>query len=1007
MIMKRLFIIFFLITSASIFAQAVHPARFPFQDSLKDYRLFNIVKIDQYKILTFWIEQVTSTSAVLKSARSSDGGYTWIYYGQDGTINQFITLADSLQSLLFEYSGNNYYLVLRGRYAGNSYVYNQLIKSTNGGYTWQQPVVINTGGVASNQYRDLVTDFIAEADTLYFAVSKSFHQGVYLIKSTDGGATFSAPAMIEPAPACNPAIVRLISGTLVLLYQEKSSGNNTFYTKYSHDDGFSWTLTGFPLFNESNPILEPRIFREQDNSIKILYKVYKLTDGVYKSSDIYYRNANQDFYNISLPYRLTYYAGEDKDLRFSKSGSEFYISLISDRYNYYNKLQGFYGKFALWNENTANFAVFDYRHTPEQPQNGDRVKITLITGYSDPPAAVIVRIRDLDSTAEYFMYDDGTHGDSIPGDKIYTYLTGTLLTGYAAQYSFIVKDADLSNHYYEGGEYFIPFDSVIREAYIKNEHLYMPFDYNGVLADVNIPGELPFGGYDSLSAVFSAGFSLSGLNNSDVWSNAVMTSSRIQDYRPGTVGGLPNDPSLGLFRVTNSDSAFGPAWQNWKFAVNLGAPFHDGNGDGIYNPVDINGSGHWEPGEDAPEMPGDVNYWCVINDNVPSEQRRYSDVQPMGIEIGQLIFGFPHSSDPVLRNTIFVKYDIKNKGSVAHLFDSVYFAVAADPDLGDYTDDFAVTDTLTNSVITYNDGPDQQYGINPPAVMLALVQGVTAYIPGETFTDNNGNRVYDPGIDYPLDTAFNIRGRYSGTQILPGAKNLGITGASVLYSSHPTVGDPNTKYEIRNYMKGLDKNGNHIDPCTFSFGTVRGPVNCAEINSVFRFSGDPVTDIGWLPLYSADIRTYTASGSFILAEDQPVSVIAGYIFGRGTDHLNSVTVARNYYDHIKTFFNLNGNPFPVGVQNEPAQISGYNLLQNFPNPFNPETRITFSLPREGRTELLIYDITGRLVKTLVNEVKPAGSYTVSFNATGLASGVYFCMLRSGGFVKVQKMMLLQ
>jgi hypothetical protein len=72
------------------------------------------------------------------------------------------------------------------------------------------------------------------------------------------------------------------------------------------------------------------------------------------------------------------------------------------------------------------------------------------------------------------------------------------------------------------------------------------------------------------------------------------------------------------------------------------------------------------------------------------------------------------------------------------------------------------------------------------------------------------------------------------------------------------------------------------------------------------------------------------------------------------------------------------------------------LHQNYPNPFNPVTNIEYDLPVDGNIELKIYDITGRLIKTLVNEFKTAGSYIVSFNASNLSSGVYFYSMNIDG-----------
>jgi len=85
----------------------------------------------------------------------------------------------------------------------------------------------------------------------------------------------------------------------------------------------------------------------------------------------------------------------------------------------------------------------------------------------------------------------------------------------------------------------------------------------------------------------------------------------------------------------------------------------------------------------------------------------------------------------------------------------------------------------------------------------------------------------------------------------------------------------------------------------------------------------------------------------------------------------------------------------------------YLLNQNYPNPFNPTTRIDFSLKENGIISLKVYDLLGRDVATLLNEQKPAGTYSVEFNATNLPSGIYFYTLTSGKFMATKKLILLK
>lgn len=83
------------------------------------------------------------------------------------------------------------------------------------------------------------------------------------------------------------------------------------------------------------------------------------------------------------------------------------------------------------------------------------------------------------------------------------------------------------------------------------------------------------------------------------------------------------------------------------------------------------------------------------------------------------------------------------------------------------------------------------------------------------------------------------------------------------------------------------------------------------------------------------------------------------------------------------------------------------LYQNYPNPFNPSTTIKYSIKESGLVTLKVFDVLGKEVADLVNEVKPAGVYEIEFNAIDLPSGVYIYSLRVNDFVSNQKMLLLK
>lgn len=98
----------------------------------------------------------------------------------------------------------------------------------------------------------------------------------------------------------------------------------------------------------------------------------------------------------------------------------------------------------------------------------------------------------------------------------------------------------------------------------------------------------------------------------------------------------------------------------------------------------------------------------------------------------------------------------------------------------------------------------------------------------------------------------------------------------------------------------------------------------------------------------------------------------------------------------------------IGISNNNNEVpKTYALQQNYPNPFNPVTVIKYSIPQTSAVKLIVYNITGRAVKTLVNLVMNAGNYEVNFDASNIASGVYFYKFEARSFVETRKMMLIK
>ena len=120
---------------------------------------------------------------------------------------------------------------------------------------------------------------------------------------------------------------------------------------------------------------------------------------------------------------------------------------------------------------------------------------------------------------------------------------------------------------------------------------------------------------------------------------------------------------------------------------------------------------------------------------------------------------------------------------------------------------------------------------------------------------------------------------------------------------------------------------------------------------------------------------------------------------------NQIVWAHSFGD--KLFYTQNGGG-PVGIQPISSEVpTGFSLEQNFPNPFNPITKIQFSVPKSSFIKLTIYDLTGRVMAILVNEQLKPGTYEIEWDASHRASGVYYYKLEADGFAETKKMVLLK
>lgn len=129
-----------------------------------------------------------------------------------------------------------------------------------------------------------------------------------------------------------------------------------------------------------------------------------------------------------------------------------------------------------------------------------------------------------------------------------------------------------------------------------------------------------------------------------------------------------------------------------------------------------------------------------------------------------------------------------------------------------------------------------------------------------------------------------------------------------------------------------------------------------------------------------------------------------------TDIINSSSIqpySHSFRYRLKQIDNDGSFTYSKEIEIGNLRPSTFDLRQNFPNPFNPSTVISYQIPRDGYVTLKVYDMIGNEVATLVNGVQNSGTYEVTFDASGLTSGVYMYELQADNFVSVKKLLLMK
>ena len=436
--------------------------------------------------------------------------------------------------------------------------------------------------------------------------------------------------------------------------------------------------------------------------------------------------------------------------------------------------------------------------------------------------------------------------------------------------------------------------------------------------------EFPKGSHDN--AVFEGGFLWGGYANGDYTQVRVGGSSYSTGIQPGPIlsNGLaadPSDPRWSIYRVRPDVYPGGPSvdltsdvaayveggqttttsaellaqylsdWTNWPAhgstvgAPDLGAPF-----------TDIKGDGNYDPTVDIPGVPGAAQTcYYVANDMDTLTCEGLYGALPLGFEVHVTFWAYAEQG--ALGNMYFKKWEIINKGIQHNVVDSMYVSYWTDVDLGSATDDVVGCDTALSMSFTYNgEATDAVYAPLPP--------------PADGFTFFQGPII----AGNASDQAIFIEPPFQFTRI-PGKKNMPMTAAYYFINTtdpnygDPPFGNPLGSTYFYNFFKGeYGASGvEFLDPIT-------------NTPSPFAYSGDPVTNTGWLDKSPADKRQGMASGPFTFNPGDTQQVVVAEMFAGAipsVNYLQAVALVKTYdltaqsaYDH---FFNLPGPPPPPQV----------------------------------------------------------------------------------------------
>ncbi|REL24778.1 T9SS C-terminal target domain-containing protein [Rhodohalobacter sp. SW132] len=356
-------------------------------------------------------------------------------------------------------------------------------------------------------------------------------------------------------------------------------------------------------------------------------------------------------------------------------------------------------------------------------------------------------------------------------------------------------------------------------------------------------------------------------------------------------------------------------------------------------------------------------------------------------------------------------------------------------ELSSATEDATIYYTLDGSE------PDDESSVYSTPLQITDLTTVRAYAVSDDLTDSPENsRTYEVNLVVTeVANLFDLRNSprdgttymYTGEAVVVYARSSRNQKYLMDDSGGILIDDPNgvitSSYGIGDVMSGLAGTLGAFNGIV-QYAPVQNPGDSEETRDVMPLE---------LDLHEVDLSQHE---SMLVQIDGVTFLDAGDTFSGGSDYdiIGGNITAEDAVNFRTNFGEANyiGQEIPDGEVTLTAIVSGFNgalqliarsdadfggavsneldvnpyefaLDQNYPNPFNPSTKINYSLAERADVQLVVYDILGRRVASLVNSVQSPGTYTVDFDMSRFASGTYIYRLEAGDFVSVRKMMLIK